>query len=261
MRDRARRRGVALAKSHRATPEELGQASQRVKELEQELRQIELLPETKRGESRENRYSRLLRLRSLRADFSRTRPLDTSDQPNSLILVLVMFVASFILCTGCAGGMFAAVQFLQQKPNPDTVASAFWDDMEHQRYNDIHTNYLSPTLRVQYDQDTFVSQASEVDTSFGLVTSAVLSKSVITQAKTSDQVDQATLTYIVTRGTKTTYAVTLVMTMHAGSWGIDDLGAAIDPTRAGVPAPPTPTPPAAPTDTPTGDRSDPRPIV
>ena len=61
----------------------------------------------------------------------------------------------------------------------------------------------------------------------------------------------AQLTYAVTRGNHT-YNVTLTLSTHSGTWGIDDLGAAIDPSSAGVPSPtPTLTPSESPTTTPT----------
>ena len=49
MRDRARQLAMAEAKSHRASPEELREASKRLKEIEDELSQRDLLPETKQG--------------------------------------------------------------------------------------------------------------------------------------------------------------------------------------------------------------------
>src|SRR5215469_7329912 len=104
MRDRARQRALAGAKSRRATSEELRDAAKRVKEIEGELLQIDLQPETRWGESRLARYQRVLRLRSMRQHFQAVRPLDTSDQPNGALLALAMTVMTVLLCAFCAGG-------------------------------------------------------------------------------------------------------------------------------------------------------------
>lgn len=251
MRDRTRRRVIAGAKSRLASPEELREAPKRVKELEQELRQLELSPEAKRGEEREHRYSRLLRLRSLREDFQIMRPLDVPRQPNSVLLTVVMFAAAFMLCASCVVGVVVGLQLVHQQPDPQATASGFWFDMEQQDYLQLQSTYLSPTLRVQYDQSQFLSTASYADQAFGKVTNAVQTK------QGGNLTDTAIYSYVVTRtnGSKNmSYTTTLTLTLHAGTWGVDDLGAAIDPTRAGIPAPATPTPTsspgAIPTDTP-----------
>lgn len=255
MRDRTRRRVLAEAKSHLASPEELREAPKRVKELEEELRQIELSPEARNGEEREHRYSRLLRLRSLREEFQMLRPLDVPKQPNSILLTLVMFVASFMLCSTCVVGVFVGLQFVHQKPDPNATASGFWFDMEQQNYLQLQSTYLSPTLRVQFDQSTFISDASYADSAFGKVTNAVQTK------QTGDMNTTAIYTYVVTRTLDTrniSYTTTLTLELHGGTWGVEDMGATLDPTKAGIPAPATPvptdtpSPDATPTDTPTG---------
>ena len=250
MRDRARQKAMAEAKSHRATPDELRDASKRVKELEQELlTSIELQPETKQGEDRLERYSRLLRLRALRDDFMSERPL-RADHPNGLIHALVMAVASFMLCGFCSGGALVGLQVLNYKPNPIDTATAFWEAVENQNYALIHTDYLSPTLRVQYDDPTeFATMAQASDTYYGLVTNFSLYK------QAGDLTQTAVLTYIVTRGngrSAKNYYATLTLVVHAGSWGINDLGSSLDPSVDGsLPAPPTPTPSPTPANTPT----------
>jgi hypothetical protein len=245
MRDRARQRAMAEAKSHRASPEELREASKRLKEIEDELSQRDLLPETKQGEERERRYARLLRIRSLRDEFQSERPLEELNASRSLLLAIVMTVASFLLCAGCAGGAFFALQLANQKPDPTVTTANFWDNMEHQQYAQIHNSELSPTLRVRNDESTFVSQANQADKDYGQVASAVAT------GQAGDMTKTAQLTYAVTRGNHT-YNVTLTLSTHSGTWGIDDLGAAIDPSSAGVPSPtPTLTPSESPTTTPT----------
>ena len=254
MRDRVRQRALAGAKSRRATPEELRDASKRLKELEQELRQIELSPETKNGEERELRYQRLLRIRGMREDFQGDRPLEDTSPSRSLMLAAVMVVATVLLVVSCVGGGIAALALVNQKPDPTATTSTFWDDMINQKYVDIHDNLLSPTLRVQYDQNTFVTLAQQADDNFGTVTNAVQT------SESEDQQQQtAQLTYSVTRGSHT-YTVTLALVLHANSWGINGLGAAIDPTVAGLHAPtPTPTTPSA--TAPTGDLFRPTPLA
>lgn len=255
MLDRARQRAAAAAKSRRATPEELREAGKRMKEIEQELLQRGLSDEAKHGEVREKRYRRVLRLRAMRDDFQAGRPLEARPHVNSLLLAVGMTVASFLLCAFCAGGAFFSVQLLQQKPDPMAVASAFWDDMEHSSYSDLRSNYLSSTLRVQYSESEFISQATKADTEFGHVSDAVLTK------KSGDLTQTAVLSYYITRS-HAKYNTTITLTLRNGSWGVDDLGATIDPTQAGVPEPPTPTPTlppssppsGAPTNTPTGNR-------
>lgn len=242
MRDRARQRAAAEAKSHRASPEELREASKRVKELEAELGKMELQPETKVGETRQQRYARVLRLRSMREDFQEDRPLEQLNAPRSMMVALVMTVASFLLCAFCVGGSYFALQIVNQKPDPSTTVQNFWDDMEHKNYVDLHDNYLSPTLRVSLDQARFSAQASQADTNFGQVTSYTLLK------QTGDMKNSETYTFSVVRGNHLTYQTTLVLVYHGSSWGVDDLGASVDPTVAGVPAP-TVAPTAAPTDT------------
>jgi hypothetical protein len=242
MRDRVRQRAMAEAKSHRATAEELRDAGRRVKELEQELlTTIELQPETRQGENRPQRYSRLLRLRALRDNFTGERPLE-EDHPNGFILAIVMTVAAFMLCGFCAGGALLGIQVLNYKPSPIDTATAFWQNVELQNYALVRSSYLSPTLRVVYDNPSdFANMAEASDTYYGRVTSFTLIQ------ESGDLTQQATLTYSVTRGTSKKYKAILVLGLFAGSWGVNDLGSSLDPSEnKSLPPPPTPSPsPAA----------------
>src|SRR5258707_8579963 len=114
MRDRARQRAMAEAKSHRASPEELREASKRLKEIEGELSQRDLLPETKQGEERERRYARLLRIRSLRDEFQSERPLEELNPSRTRLRRIVMPIESFLLCVACSVGAFFALQLANQ---------------------------------------------------------------------------------------------------------------------------------------------------
>ena len=77
------RRRVARAKSHKASPRELREAKVRLKEIEEELRTVPLAPETKRGEDRERRYTRILRLRALRETSSSASPMISDHTPTA----------------------------------------------------------------------------------------------------------------------------------------------------------------------------------
>jgi hypothetical protein len=236
------RRRVAAAKSRHASKEELRDAKQRIKEIEEELRQIALLPETKEGEERELRYARVLRLRGMRDDFQRQFPIEQPSRASNMLLALVMAVASFMLCAFCAGGGYLAVSLVNQKPDPVNTANAFWDSLESGNYSIARTSYFSPTLREQLPLDSFIAKAQKADKTFGAVSNYALVK------QTGDFKQAGTLVYSITRGAKVKYTVTLQLMMFRNSWGVSDVGAALDPTQAGVK---DPNANATPTDTPT----------
>jgi hypothetical protein len=247
MRDRARQRALAEAKSRRASAEELRDAGKRVKELEQELlTTIQIQPETKQGEDRRQRYSRLLRVRAMRDEFTRNRPLE-NDHPNGWLLALVMGIAALMLCGFCAGGTLVGLQVLTYKPSPLVAGTAFWQYAEQQNYYLIRSSLLSPTLRVQYsDANQFISMAQQSDNYYGSVTKY----SLISQG--GDMTQSATLTYSVTRGTNKVYNATLILVLYSGTWGINDLGSSLDPSEnKSLPPPPTPSPTKLPTASPT----------
>ena len=238
------RRTIARARSRHATARELREAQLRIKEIEEEMREIPLLPETTKGEVREDRYARVLKLRVLREEFEASHPYDKRPHANGALLSIVLVVASFILCAAVGLTTYGVYRLLTTKPDPVAAAANFWNDIQNQQYADAHENFLSPTLRVQQAQTLFVTQAQTADSTYGDVTAAVL-QSEQTDANT------ATLTYKVTRtlpsSKATTYNDTLVLQLFQGDWGINDLGATIDPTLA-TNAPPAPT--ASPTATP-----------
>lgn len=241
MRERTRRRVVAEAQSHRATPEELRDASKRLKEIEGELRDLPLSEEAKKGEPREQRYARLLRLRAMREEFVGDNPI-VGDHPNGLLLSLVMTIASFMVCAFCAGSVIFGVQILNQSPNPADTASAYWQAVESSNYGQIYSTYLSSTQRVSYRQQDFVTNATQADTDFGLVTAFVQ------QGQPTVTKQQATIIYQITRGSKVTYKCTLTLVLRGGTWYIDNTDSSFAPSLAGVPTP-TPTTPPAPTAT------------
>lgn len=252
MRDRTRTRLSALAKSRRASPEELREAQKRVKEIDAELRQLELQPVTKQGEDREARYERVLRLREMRDEFESRFPTRSPREPNSLMLALVMTVGSFLTCAFCAGGFYFAFSALNYNPGPTGTASLFWSDVQSQSYQDVYLNVLATNLRLQIPQAQFLSDAGQADSDYGKVTNVTL---VDNPSAGASSVANATLTYSVTRtkaGKATTYKVKLVLTPVNNGWTVTDMGAAIYPTEGGAPPVNSATPAASASPTATG---------
>ncbi|HEX6818331.1 MAG TPA: hypothetical protein VF120_08155 [Ktedonobacterales bacterium] len=240
------RRTIARAKSRRASARELREAKFRIKEIEEELRDVPLLPETTHGEERDARYARVLKLRALREEFELSHPYDKRPHANGMLLSLVLVVASFLLCAATGLTSYGVYRLLTTKPDPVATATNFWNDIQTQQYADAHANFFAPTLRVQQARALFVQQAQQTDTDYGTVTAAAL---------VGQQVDAntATLTYKVTRtlpsGKPTVYDDALTLELFQGSWGVSDLGATIDPSLATNPPPnpSSPTPTVSPT--------------
>lgn len=237
-------RRVAAVRSRRASPEELREAKERYKAIQDEMLQLQLTPETKNGEERIDRYERELRIRALREEFQSIAETQLHEPRNGAMLALVMTVASFLLCAFGAGGAYFGLQLINQKPTAQSTADSFWSAIKSQDYPTVHQDYLSPTLRVSIAPDAFIKQAQLADTQFGVITSAALIK------QGTDSTTFASLTYAVVRtnarGKTTPYTVVLLLETHQGNWGISDMGAAINPVQAGVPAPATPSPGSTP---------------
>jgi hypothetical protein len=250
VRNMTRARWSAVAKSRRASPEELREAQTRIKEIDAELRQMELLPETKQGEEREARYERVLRLREMRDEFESRFPSRGPRQPNSLLLALVMTIGSFLTCAFCAGGFYFAFTALNYNPGPTATGTLFWSDEQTQAYQDIYLNLLASNLRLQFAQAQFINDASQADKDYGNVTSATLTKT-----ESDPKTNLTTLTYTVTRtkaGKATTYTTKLALAATNNSWSVTDIGAAIYPTEGGAKPIGTTTPGAGVTPTTTG---------
>jgi hypothetical protein len=248
VRDINRSRMAAAAKSRRATPEELREARNRVKEIDAELRQLDLSPVTKRGEDREQRYERVLRLRQMREQFVSQYPALEQRSMNSLVLAGAMAIMSLLTVVFCAGGFYFAYSALTFNPGPDSVVTSFWADVQAQNYQDAYSNMLSSTLRGGINLQQFLSDAQQADTDYGPVTDvALLSK--------SGDTSNAKWVYKVTRKKKgespIIYNATIQLAVQGNTWDISDLGASIYPTLGGVkPVPgsgtPTPSPSATP---------------
>lgn len=230
-----RRLTEAKSASTSATPEELREAAQRYKEQQSELRQTALMPETKQGEDRLDRYERAQRLRSMRDQFQDATGTYPRPPRNSALLALVMAVSSFLLCAFCGGSTYFGLQLLNQKPSAMDVANGFWTAMEAKDYTTAHDAYISPSLTLQLTVDTFTNQAQQADSQFGPVTSVALVHQA-TNSKTS-----VSLTYAVTRtdshNAKHLADVTLILLQVRNNWGISDIG-----TLFTTPASPSTTP-------------------
>lgn len=249
MRDINHSRMAAAAKSRRATPDELREARNRVKEIDAELRQLEISPETKHGEVREQRYERVLRLRQMRDDFTSRYPAIEQSGANSILLAAAMTIMTILTVAFCGGGFYFAYSALTFNPGPSAVATSYWSDIQTQNYQDAYNNMLSASLRGQVTQQQFLTDAQQADTDYGPVTAVTLVSSP------SDSKTNAKLVYTVTRQKKgeapIKYNATVQMSAQGNLWGITDLGASIYPTLGGVkPVPDSGTPTASPSATP-----------
>lgn len=240
------RRRLAEAKSHRASAADLRAARARIRAIDGELRQIELQPETKRGEERKLRYDRVLRLRAMREAFLAAYPAAEPRHGNSVLLAAVMFAGAFMLCAFCAAIGYASLSLLHQQPDPITSANSYWQVMAQTQYDTVESVYFSPTLRAERPLSVFVGQARQADTAYGPVTGATY------VSESGDLKSTAMLVYSVTRGNKIHYTVTLKMELRFNAWVIDDIGASVAPSEAGVP---TPTPSATVAATPSATAS------
>jgi hypothetical protein len=220
---------------------ELRDASARYKEIQGELSQIGIAPETRNGEDRLDRYDRELRLRAMREDFQANAQTPMPmPQRNTAMLALVMTIASFLMCAFCAGGTYFGLVLLNTRPDPQTVASGFWSAMQVRDYSTAHDNYLSPALRFQLAVDDFSRQAQIADSNDGVIKNVTPISNAQTHA--SIGTTQAALPYEVTRagiaGKPYVTTITLILVLSQNSWGINDLGQLLSPP---VPATPTPT--------------------
>lgn len=243
MRDINRSRMAAAAKSRRAKPEELREARNRVKEIDSELRRLDLSPETKHGEEREQRYERVLRLRQMRDEFTSKYPALEQRGTNSIVLAAAMTIMSFLVCAFCAGGFYFAYNALTFNPGPSSVAMSYWSDLQSQNYQDAYSNMLSPSLRGQVTLQQYLGDAQQADSDYGPITAATL------VSQSGDLKSNAKLVYKVTRlkkgGAPIIYNATITMGAVNNAWGVDDVGASIYPTLGGVkPVPGSVTPSA-----------------
>jgi hypothetical protein len=230
------RRRSAEAKSRRATPDELREATQRYKEIQDELRQLDLARETKQGEDRLDRYERELRLRAMREDFQANTDMPIPATRNPVMLALIMTVASFLLCAFCAGGTYYGLLLLNQTPTAQATADGFWADIIGGDYTAAHDDYLASTLAVAQSSDQFAKQAQAADQQYGKVTSAKLIQ------QNAPNKTQALLTYTVVRtdakGKTRSYPVILTLVLRQKNWSISDYGVLFTPSGASRFTPP-----------------------
>jgi hypothetical protein len=223
------------------SPDELREASERYKEIQEELRTMDLAPETRQGEERLDRYERELRLRAMREEFQANAEAQLPPpQRMGPMMALIMTVASFLLCSFCAGGTYFGLLLITQKPSAQSVADSFWSSMEARDYTTAHT-YFAPSVPLTADQ--FDTQAKTADAQYGAVISATPSAH---QEHSSQTV--TVLNYNVRRGKGPIYPVSITLNTIQGSWGVADYGAALAPPTGtgGYPIPATPTPTVTP---------------
>jgi hypothetical protein len=217
------------------SPEDLRDASARLKEIQEELLQMELAPETTHGEDRLDRYEREMRLRYMREEFQASTDVQIPQPRNTALLALVMTVASFLMCAFCAGGTYFGLQLLSQTPSPQTTSDGFWQSVEAADYSTAHDSYLAPSLTVAQNVEQFTTVAQQADTSYGKVISA---KMVSTQMSGTTE---AIITYSVvragTKGHQITYSVAITLTLKQNSWSIADYANAFTPPSSRIPAP------------------------
>jgi hypothetical protein len=216
-------------------PEDLREATIRFKETQEELRQMEFAPETKRGEDRLDRYEREVRLRSMREDFQAGAESQIPRPRNTAFLALVMTVASFLMCAFCAGGTFFGLQLLGQAPNPQTSSDGFWQSVKGADYTTAHDSYLSPGLAGTQNVQQFSQIAQQADTKYGKVTSA----NVLTTQMNGRT--EALITYTVVRaggtsGSNKSYPVVITLELRQNAWSISDYGNAFSPSASSIPS-------------------------
>jgi hypothetical protein len=232
----------AVARGGGASRAELREASERYKEIQEELRTMDLAPETRHGEERLDRYERDLRLRAMREEFQANAEAQMPEpQRTGPMMALVMTVASFLLCAFCAGGTYFGLLLITQKPSAQNVADSFWSAMEAKDYTTAHS-YFAPSVPLTTDQ--FDTQAKTADDQYGAVVSATLSPHQETASQTTMVVN-----YNIRRSKGSVYPVSITLDAVQGNWGVADYGAALAPP-SGTGGYPSPT--ATPTGSPSG---------
>lgn len=229
MSDTNRARMAAVAKGRRASPQELREASSRVKEIDAELRALELAPQTKHGEERSARYERVVRLREMRQEFLSRYP-GLNQGGNGLVLATMMVILTILACVFFSGGAYFAYSALTYVQPASSAAATYWSSLESQDYKDAYNNSLSANLRTSLQAPQFESDALEADADYGPITAATL------VSQSGNQNTDVKLVYKVTRTRKNAspinYTATLDMTYSATTgWVINDLGSSIYPAN------------------------------
>lgn len=210
----------------------------RYKELQDEIRKLELSPATRQGESREERYARRQRLQARRREFEQMvrRPLALRALSNPLT-VGAMLGAIVLLCAiSFLGGVALTGVFNKPALATDTAAQ-FWSAMENGDFGIAH-QYLDP----HQDLQQFTQQANDAQLTLGPIVNIQLIAQTGGQAKDNS----ASLTYTVMRaGTANVKSFSMPVTLRFenlqsnGGWLIVDFGNLFP---SSPPAPTTATP-------------------
>lgn len=202
----------------------------RYKEIQEEMRQLQLSPEALQGESREARFEREQRLRALRREFDSMARIPLARRQRTGATVLIMSGIALLLCVISLFGGMALANNLGKAPDIQGTATNFMDAIKTQDYAGAHTYLIN-------DQDAsgFEQKGTEADTALGVVThynelSHTGGNSGDTSGFATFEVDRAggkgiTGCQLVKAAQ---YVVVLQFTYVNGSWGIIDYGKLFD---------------------------------
>ncbi len=209
----------------REIPEDV---QRRYAELQAEIQRLDVSPQTRVGESRQERYARQQRLRQYRRELDKMARYPMARRSRtSPTTVLAMVGIALLLCVLSFGGGALLTGILNRPVDISSVANPFWQAMETQQYDVAH-GYLDP--RSENLQD-FTNTARKADNDMG----AIDKVTPASQSKTGAGVSFASATYLVHRtgGTlfkSATYKITLNFNYNANSgfgsnqWTIIDIG-------------------------------------
>ena len=207
------------------TPPEIpADVEARYKEIQAELQRLQLSPEATQGESRQARYERQQRLRSLRREFDQSSrvPLAKRQLKTGMTVLIMAGVALMVCALSIGGGMLLATT-LSRPPDISGTASQFLDAVKAQDYGTAYNSLLQAQ-----DANGFTQQATDADTAMGNVTA--YTKLSQLQGASGDSVGSAA--YKITRaggpgvtGGKPfpknySYTIVIKFIYTNGAWGI-----------------------------------------
>ena len=207
------------------TPPEIpADVEARYKEIQAEMQRLQLSPEATQGESRQARYERQQRLRTLRNEFDRSSRVPLAKrQLKTGTTVLIMAGVALLVCAMSIGGGMLLANSLGRAPDIAGTASNFLDAVKTQDYSTAYT-YL---LQAQ-DSAGFTQQANAADTAMGQVVSYTKKSQVRGASGDSD----GSAAYVIVRaggpgltGGKPfaknySYTVVIDFIYTSGAWGI-----------------------------------------
>ena len=207
------------------TPPEIpADVEARYKEIQAEMQRLQLSPEATQGESRQARFERQQRLRSLRREFDHSARVPLAKrQLKSGTTVLIMACVALLVCAMSVGGGMLLANSLGRAPDIAGTAANFLDDVKTQDYTSAYALLLQAS-----DASGFTQQATDADTAMGQVIS--YSKKSQVQGASGDSAGSAAYVIIRAGGPGVTggkpfpknYSTTVVIDfIYAnGAWGI-----------------------------------------